>query len=81
MRKALTTRCAATLVAALALSAATPQTAACAEVENVWARWTAEVLERDAKWEIPIALIASLPAMLVITPFWAGQLALQAWDD
>ena len=82
MRKTLTTRFAATLVAALALTAATPQPAF-AEVENIWSRWTSEVLDRDSKWEIPLALIASVPAMLLITPVWAGQLALDAWggDD
>ena len=80
MRKALSTRLAATLVTALLLSAAVPITAA-AEVENIWQRWTSEVLDRDAKWEVPFAVIGSIPAMLLITPIWAGQLALEYFDD
>jgi hypothetical protein len=78
MRATLTTRFAASLVAALALTAATPQPAF-AEVEDIWGRWTSEVLDRDSKWEIPIALIASVPGMILITPIWAGQLALDKW--
>jgi hypothetical protein len=81
MRPTRTTRLAAALVAALALSAATPLTAASAEVENIWSRWTNEVLDREAKWEIPFAILASVPAMLLITPIWAGQLALEKWGD
>ena len=69
----------AALLAALLLCA-TPLPAA-ADVENVWGRWTSQVLDRNSKWEIPLALIASVPAMIVITPFWAGQLLLEALED
>ena len=79
MRATLTTRFAATLVAALALTAATPQPAV-AEVENIWGRWTSEVLDRDSKWEIPFAILSSVPAMILITPIWAGQLVLDMWS-
>ncbi len=78
MRATLTTRFAASLVAALALSAATPQPAI-ADVENIWGRWTSEVLDRDSKWEIPFALLVSVPAMILVTPIWAVQLALEKW--
>ena len=78
MRATLTTCFAATLVAALALTAATPQPAV-AEVENIWSRWTSEVLDRDSKWEIPFAILTSVPAMILVTPIWAAQLALEKW--
>lgn len=79
MRQRLSTRIAATLLTALLLTAAAPVTAS-AEVENIWQRWTTEVFDRESKWEIPFALIGSVPAMILITPLWAGQLALEAME-
>ena len=79
MRKSRSSRIAASLATAVLLTTALPLTAS-AEVENIWSRWTSEVLDRDAKWEIPFAVIGSIPAMVLITPIWAGQLALQAID-
>lgn len=81
MRRPLVVRFGAALGAALVFTAAAPLPAASAEVENIWSRWTNEVLDRDSKWEIPLALIASVPAMILITPVWAGQLAVQALTD
>lgn len=79
MARPRSTRLRAALFAALLLFAA-PLPAA-ADVEDVWGRWTTEVLDRESKWEVPLAVVVSIPAMLVISPFWAGQLLLEAFDD
>jgi hypothetical protein len=62
-------------IAALALLAAAPQ-AALAEMEGIWGRWADEVIHRPTKAEIPFAILFSLPAMIVITPFWWVQAAM-----
>jgi hypothetical protein len=66
-------------IAALTLIAALPQ-AALAEEEKLWTRWAEEVTDRDTL-EIPFAILFSLPAMLMTTPFYWGILALDAMDD
>ncbi len=75
MKRTATTRFIATLIATLALVAAVPQ-AAFAEDENIWTLWAAEVTERSA-FEMPFAILFSLPAMIATTPFWLGKLALE----
>jgi hypothetical protein len=67
-------RAIATLITVFVLVAAVPQTAL-AEEQGIWSQWVAEVADRS-KPEIPIAILFSLPAMIVSTPFWLGQLAL-----
>ena len=67
-------------IAVCVTTAATPTTAS-AEVENVWSIWAERVLDREHKVEIPLAILASIPAMLMITPIWAGQVALDAWTS
>ena len=68
-------RAIATLVAAVVLVAGVPQTAL-AEEENPWSQWWSEVADRGTVAEIPLAIIFSIPAMICITSFWLGQLAL-----
>ena len=68
-------RAIAALIAALALFAAAPQ-AALAEKEGIWGQWAEEVTDRATKAEIPFAVLFTLPAMIVITPFWWAQAAL-----
>jgi hypothetical protein len=64
----------AALLAGLLLAAAVP-TPALAEDENPWSVWATQLGDRGTKAEIPIVAIITLPAMLVITPFWLGGLA------
>jgi len=73
-------RLVAVVIALLALVAA-PQ-AALAERDDPWSVWAREVTQRSA-YEVPLAVLASIPCMLVITPFWLGQLAYDriAGDD
>jgi hypothetical protein len=68
-------RAIATLITVFVLVAAVPQTALADEESGIWSQWVAEVADRS-KPEIPIAILFSLPAMIVSTPFWLGQLAL-----
>jgi len=72
-RKRPRTRTAAVLIAVLGLAAVTP-TAAQAQDEGLWQRWVEEVTDRD-KIEIPFAILFSLPAMIVTTPFWLAEVA------
>ena len=67
------------LVAALMLLSASAPAAVAKEIENPWARWRNEVLDRPTKAEIPLAVLTSIPAMIVITPIWLGQLAYERW--
>jgi hypothetical protein len=69
------TRAIAAGIAALALLAALPQ-AALAEQEGIWSQWADEVTDRATKAEIPFAVLFTIPAMIVITPFWWAQKAL-----
>jgi hypothetical protein len=64
------TRVAAVAAAVCALVVATPQTAL-AEADNIWGIWASEVTDRS-KVEVPFAILTSLPAMLLSTPFWFG---------
>ena len=64
------TRVAAVAATVCALVVATPQ-AAVAKVDNLWGVWASEVTDRS-KVEVPFAIITSLPAMLLSTPFWFG---------
>jgi len=64
-------------VAILGLVTAAPQAALAADVENIWARWFAEVTDREGP-EIPFAILFSLPAMILSTPFWVGAVTLKA---
>jgi len=73
MRKTTIVRFSATLIAALTLLAANPQLAL-AEDDGLWNRWVEEVTDRQA-FEIPFAVLFSLPAMIVTTPFWLAELA------
>ena len=68
-------RAIAAVIAALALLAAAPQ-AALAEDQGIWSQWAEEVTDRETKAEIPFAVLFTLPAMIVITPFWCAQKAL-----
>jgi len=63
------TRVAAATVTAFALVAA-PQ-AAMAEVDNLFKVWATEVTDRSM-YEVPFALIVSLPALVISAPFWFG---------
>lgn len=67
-------------IAIFGLLAALPQAALAAD-DGLWARWADEVTDRENVWEIPLAVIFSLPAMLVSTPFYWGNLALDALGD
>jgi hypothetical protein len=69
------TRAIATLVAALALVAALPQ-AALADGGGIWGQWFREVADRGTKAEIPVAILFSFPAMVVVTPIWLAQVAM-----
>jgi len=61
-------------VTILALLGATPG-AAFAETPPLWSVWVDQVAKRESKPEIPFAILFSLPPMLVVTPFWLGNLA------
>jgi len=68
-------RAVAASIAALTLLAAAPQ-AAFAAKEGIWSRWAKEVVSRPTKAEIPFAVLFTLPAMIIITPFWWAQAAM-----
>ena len=68
-------RAVAAAIATLALVAAVPQ-AALAEDRGIWGQWADEVADRATKAEIPFAVLFTLPAMIVITPFWWIQRAM-----
>ncbi len=59
-------------IAVVALLLAVPQTAR-AEEQGIWSQWASEVLDREYKIEIPLAILVSLPPMIIITPFWLVQ--------
>jgi uncharacterized membrane protein YdjX (TVP38/TMEM64 family) len=60
----------ASLIAALAIVTSAPS-ASHAQEANMWTRWARGVTQREYKAEIPFAILVSIPAMVVITPFWA----------
>jgi hypothetical protein len=62
-------------IAAVVLLAASPQTALAAE-QGLWSQWAHDVIHRPTKAEIPFAILFTLPAMIVITPFMWAQAAL-----
>ena len=64
------TRTAAIAAAVYTLVVATPQ-AAQAEVDNLWGVWASELTNRSMA-EVPFAVLTSLPAMILSTPFWFG---------
>jgi hypothetical protein len=51
--------------------------AALAEAEGIWSRWASGVTKREIKAEIPFVVLFSLPPMIVITPFWLVQVAVE----
>ncbi|MBW2287490.1 MAG: hypothetical protein JRG80_03415 [Deltaproteobacteria bacterium] len=73
------TRVAAVAAAVCALVVATPQTAM-AEVDNIWSIWASEVTDRS-KVEVPFAILTSLPAMILSTPFWFGTWSLDKIEN
>jgi hypothetical protein len=73
-RAAPPTRLLAALLAALLVAAALPSQAL-AEGDNPWKVWASELGDRGTKAEIPVVVLVTLPAMLVITPFWLGGIA------
>ncbi len=66
----------AVLISMVSLLAAAPQTAVAAE--NIWGDWARDVVDRENKIEIPFAILATLPAMFILTPFWLGTVAIEA---
>jgi len=58
----------AAIVAALVVAIPRP---ALARVDNLWGVWASEVTNRS-KIELPFVILASLPAMIISTPFWFG---------
>lgn len=58
----------------IALAAGTP---AAAQADDFWGLWASEVVQRSW-WEMPFTIAFSFPAMLVTTPFWAGNMAVGA---
>jgi hypothetical protein len=69
-------RALASLVAVLVLVAGAPP-AALAESDGIWTQWANRVTDRESKAEVPLAILVSLPAMLIITPIWLGKLAIE----
>jgi len=63
-------------IALVALLAAVPP-AALAEGDGIWSQWASEVTNRNSKVEAAFAVVFSLPAMIVITPFWWVELAME----
>ena len=61
------------------LAVVTPQTAM-AKVDNLWSVWAKEVTDRS-KVEVPFVILASLPAMLISTPFWFGVWSIDKYKD
>jgi hypothetical protein len=59
------------------LVAAPPGASAREKDENLWVRWWEGVTIREDKLEIPFIVLASIPAMLLITPIWLVQLGLE----
>ena len=66
-----TRRVLAALCMATALALGAPMSAA---ADEFWGLWASEVRQR-VWWERPFAIIFSLPAMVVTTPFWASTKA------
>jgi hypothetical protein len=67
----------ASLVAVLVLLASAAPTAL-AEDKGIWSQWAARVTDRESKAEVPLAIVFTLPAMVLITPIWLGKLAIQS---
>ena len=70
-------RFAAAALVVFALVAPTPAHA----VQNIWKKWYNSFQYREYKWEIPFAIITTIPAMVVVTPFWLGTAALEALES
>lgn len=66
-----TRRAVALVCVSAALAASVPSAAV---ADEFWGLWASEVKQR-VWWERPFAIVFSLPAMLVTTPFWAGTKA------
>jgi hypothetical protein len=64
----------AALLAAIPLLLAAPRGALAAE--NLWAQWWEGCTDRSTKAEIPIAVVVTIPAMILITPIWLAQMAI-----
>jgi hypothetical protein len=75
MRQSRVRSAVASVLAATVLLVVAPS-AAHAE-DDFWGLWGRNVIERPV-WEVPFAIIISLPAMIVTTPFWAGGKAIGA---
>jgi len=73
-RGARSRRAIAILCAAIALAASTP---AVAQADDFWGLWVSEIKQRTW-WEMPFTILFSFPAMVVTTPFWAGNNAVGA---
>jgi hypothetical protein len=74
--RSVASRIIATVLAALVATVAIAPNAWAGEVDNPWSRWVEGLGEREQPYMTPLVVIVSLPAMLVITPFWLGQLAI-----
>jgi hypothetical protein len=62
------------LLAGSCLLLATPPSALAREKDqNLWTQWWEGATNREDKLEIPFIFLASLPAMLIITPIWLVQ--------
>ncbi len=59
-------------------SAAMVSPAIAEEEEGIWGQWADQITDRESPWEIPLVIIATVPAMMVITPFWLGGKAIRA---
>jgi hypothetical protein len=72
LRRTAMRRLLASFIAVLSLGVASPGSALA--VDNLWAEWKEGVTQRS-RGEVPFAILITLPAMLVTTPFWAGAWA------
>ena len=73
--RAVFTRMVAISIASLVIAVGVPTQASAAD--DFWGLWASELTQR-AWWEVPFATVASLPAMIVVTPFWASGKAIGA---
>jgi hypothetical protein len=76
-KRSATARCLAATAAILVLFAALPPAALAAQ-PNPWKVWWTDLGDRETKIEIPILAIVSIGPMILVTPIWLGQLALDA---
>lgn len=73
-RRDLVKRAAAIVCTTIAVWAVVPPAV---HADEFWGLWGREVVKRTW-WEMPFAIVFSLPAMVVTTPFWAGTKAVGA---